>query len=496
MERIDLVLVNPGNKRQMHGELSVSISAIEPPLWLGLIAAFVRRKGFSVKIIDADALGWGPQDAVEKIIEYNPHLAVIGVLGATPSASSTPKMPAVSNILNILKSKSSNIKTMLYGIHPSALPERTLKEEKADFICRGEGFKTIIKFLEIIRSGDKVYGSDIKGLWYMKDSGVVSGGWSELVENLDELPFAAWDLLPMEKYRAHNWHCFGRLDKRQPYAVIYTSLGCPFNCVYCNIHALYNGTPGIRFRSITNVVEEIDFLVKNYRVQNIKILDELFVCKEGRVTEFCDLIIPREYGLNIWAYARIDTVNDKMLKKMKQAGINWLAYGIEAGNSNVRRSVMKGNLGQDIIKKVVDMTHRAGIHIVANFVFGLPEDDFQSMKETLDLAKELNCEYTNFYAAMAYPGSQLYKDALEQGLNLPDSWAGYAQFSEETVPLPTKHLSSAQVLSFRDEAFGDFHNSRKYLEMIEDKFGVQTVKHIKQMLNYKIKRKLLTGSGL
>ncbi len=490
-QKLDLLLVNPSNKTQMYGILSFSLSAIEPPIWTGLIAAFIREKGFSVKIIDADAQGWDAEYTAEKIMECDPLLVGVGALGANPSASSTPKMAAASRVLSILKNKAPDIKTILYGIHPSALPERTLREEKADFVCRGESFYTILQLLEVLKLDVQVKDYRIKGLWYMKDGKVVANGWGRLVQNLDELPFAAWDLLPMDKYRAHNWHCFEHLDQRQPYAVIYTSLGCPFNCTYCNIHALYNGKPGIRFRSPKKVVEEIDLLVQNYKVKNLKILDELFVLKESRVIELCDLIIQSGYDLNIWAYARVDTVNERLLRKIKQAGINWLAYGIESGNKRVRDGVTKGGFGQETIRKAIAMTHDAGIYIVANFIFGLPDDNFETMQETLDLAKELNCEYTNFYVAMAYPGSQLYEDAAQKGIRLPENWLGYAQFSGETLPLPTRYLSSADVLRFRDRAFQEYHSNPRYLEMITRKFGSKTTEHIKEMLKYKIHRKIL-----
>jgi len=319
---------------------------------------------------------------------------------------------------------------------------------------------------------------------------VVSNPIASLVKNLDELPFVAWDLLPMEKYRAHNWHCFSHIDQRQPYAIIYTSLGCPYNCSYCNIHALYNGKPGIRFRSPEKVAEEVDFLVKNYKIRNLKIIDELFALREDRVMHICDLIIQGGYDLNMWAYARVDAVSEPMLKKMKQAGINWLCYGFESASDIVRRGVCK-KTRQDVIKRAIEVTQAARIHILANFIFGLPDDDLETMQETLDMAKELNFEYVNFYTAMAYPGSQLYQDAIEQGVRLPEQWYGYGQLAEETLPLPTKYLSAAEVLRFRDNAFKEYFSNPKYREMVRLKFGPEVVAHIEEMLKYEIRRKFI-----
>jgi radical SAM superfamily enzyme YgiQ (UPF0313 family) len=214
---------------------------------------------------------------------------------------------------------------------------------------------------------------------------------------------------------------------------------------------------------------------------------------EDRMVEICDLLIERRYDLNIWAYARVDTVSEKILKKLKAAGIQWLCYGIEAGSRDVRKGVDKGRFDQQTVRRAIQMTHEAGISVIGNFMFGLPDDDHKTMQETFQLAQELNCEYVNFYATMAYPGSPLYEEALKQGLDLPQSWNGFSQFSPETLPLTTKHLSSSEVLRFRDEAFNRYYRDPKYLEMIRKKFGEETVAHIQQMLQHKLERNILSG---
>ena len=485
--KLDLLLVNPGSRARVYGKLGTSLAGIEPPLWAGLIAAFIREHGYSVEIIDADAENWSPEQAAEVIAEQNPLLAGIIVLGSNPSASSTPKMTAAGEIIRALKRKAPHVKTILGGLHPSALPERTLREEETDFVCQGEGFHTILRLLEVLKSGKTTNVYRVPGLWYTQNGEVIYNPPMPLV-NPDELPIAAWDLLPMDKYRAHNWHCFEHIDQRQPYAIVYSSLGCPFNCSYCNIHALYNNKPGIRFRSPEKVVEEIDFLVKNYKVKNIKILDELFALREDRVNRICDLIIQGGYDLNMWAYARVDTVNERMLEKMKQAGISWVAYGIESASRKVRRGVTK-KFEEDEIARAVEMTRAAGIYILGNFIFGLPDDNLETMQETLEMAEEFNFEYANFYVAMAYPGSPLFDEAVKQSIKLPEAWHGYGQYTEETLPLPTKHLSSEDVLRFRDKAFKEYFSNPGYLQMIKEKFGSKVVKHIEEMLKYQIPRK-------
>jgi len=485
---IDLILVNPGNPKKVYGKLRSNLAGIEPPYWCALIASFIREKGYSVKIIDADAENLSPEETVDEIIKNNPLLVNIVVMGTNPSASSTPKMTTVREILNILKGKNKDIKVILSGLHPSSLPERTLKEEKTDYVCQGEGFLTTLNLLKCLKEKKDIEEEKIRGLWYKKKDEIINGGYEEIIMDIDSLPLPAWDLLPMDKYRAHNWHCFENIDERGNYAAIYTSFGCPFNCSYCNIKVLYGNKPGIRYKSPERVIEEIDQLVKNYNIKNLKIADELFVINKERVNKICDLIIERGYKLNIWAYARIDTVDEEILKKLKKAGFNWLCYGIESASEKVRKGVSK-KIEQDKIEKVIEMTKRAGIYILGNFIFGLPDDDYQTMRETLNLAKKLKCEYANFYAAMAYPGSELYNWAIKNNIRLPDDWSGFAQLSEDTYPLPTKYLKPEEVLRFRDEAFIEYYSDPEYLKMIEEKFGSKVVEHINEMLKIKIKRK-------
>jgi len=300
---IDLLIIKPGSPKKMYGDLSATLSAIAPPFLGALTAGFVRKQGYSVKMIDTEAESLDAAQTADKIIEYNPLLVNILVTGHTPSSSSTPLMVVTGEILKELKKKAPKIKTILTGIHPSALPERTLKEEKTDFIGRGESFYTILELLKLLKSNQNIEDNKLEGLLYLKNGKVVDNGWGKLIKNLDQLPLPAWDLLPMDRYRAHNWHCFENLSKRKPYAVIYTSLGCPYNCTYCNVHALYSGNPGIRFWGPEKVIEQIDFLVKNYNVKNIQFLDELFAINEERLNQICDLIIQRDYDLNIIGFA-------------------------------------------------------------------------------------------------------------------------------------------------------------------------------------------------
>lgn len=491
MSRVDIVLVKPGSQKQLYGELgTLQLTAIEPPLWGAVLAGFLREQGYSVVLYDAEVENWDYEETARKIQEVNPRLAAIVVSGTNPSAS-TMNMVGAGKIVSLVHQLDPAIKTLMTGLHPSALPERTITEEEVDFVCQGEGFYTLGKLLDALKNNADEF--PIEGLWYKRNGCVVSNPRPSLVKDLDDIPQPAWDLLDVSKYRAHNWHCFEHIDKREPYAVIYTSLGCPFRCSFCCINALF-GKPGIRYRSPELVLNEIDYLVSTYDVKNIKIIDEMFALNNSHVSRLCDLIVDRGYNLNMWAYARVDTVNRKMLRKMKQAGINWVVYGFESASERVLKGVTKG-YKTDTVDEVVRVTYDEGLGICANYVFGLPDDDYDSMQETLDMALESNAEWANFYCAMAYPGSRLYEQALAEGWPLPDSWSGFSQHGFDTQPLPTRFLTPAEVLAFRDKAFNVYFGNEKYLNMIDKSFGKKVREHVEKMLAIKIKRKLLSDDG-
>ena len=494
---MDLLIVNVGGtKKKVYQNLSKDYSAIEPPFWAALTAGFVRKEGYTVEILDANAENLDLNETVERIEKINPRFVNIIVYGQNPQAS-TALMPGVGLLCKEIKSKNSNRKIILTGLHVSALPKRTLKEEACDFVGKGEGFYTLKGLLK----GKKL--SEIPGLWYRGKNEIKSNPPPSLIQNLDsELPDIAWDLLPMDKYKAHNWHCLGDLESRKSYAAISTSLGCPFNCEFCCINAPF-GKPTYRTWSSEWTLKQIDILVKNYNIKNIKIIDELFILKPEHFLKIAEGLIERNYNLNIWAYARIDTIKDEYLEKLKKAGFNWLALGIEAGSEGIRKGVSKGLFKQQDIKNVVEKIKSHGINVGGNYIFGLPDDTLETMQQTIDLALELNCEWANFYCTMAYPGSRLYDIIQEKkiknpkiNIELPDDengpgWIGYSQHGYDCLPLSTDTLSAAEVLRFRDDAFDKYFTNPKYLELIERKFAKQAREHLENMTKIKLKRKLL-----
>ena len=488
-ENVDILFVNPGDRGQIYQKLGEELCAIEPPVFVGLFANHARLHGASVAVIDGPALGLSTVEIARTAVDdFKPRLVVIVVYGVQPSAS-TQNMGAAGAIAQHIKEAAPGLPVMMTGTHPAALPERTLREESVDFVCDGEGPGTVLKTLRAVKAGRGDF-SAVPGLWWRDGDTAVPPAVAEpLITNLDtELPGIAFDLLPMERYRAHNWHSFGHLDARSPYGAIHTSLGCPYSCSFCCINAPF-GKPSYRLWSPDFVVAEIERLVEGYGVRNLKFVDEMFVLNERHVLGICDRLVERDYDLNIWAYARVDTVKERFLERLKAAGVTWLCLGIESASAHVRDGAEKRYGNRDIVD-AVGRIRDAGIHVIANYIFGLPDDTPARMQETLDLALELNCEFTNFYSAMAYPGSRLYDWALRDGIELPDAWHHYSQHSYDSRPMANDHCEAAEILAFRDDAWRTYFTAPRYLGMIRDKFGEAEVEHVKRMTRVPLPRRL------
>lgn len=483
-ERIDLLLVNPGNAEEQYGKEIKKHIAIAQPLGPAMVAAYVRQYGFKVAMIDAQAENLGPEEVLKMIEDfYDP--MVVGL------SAFTTKMTAAGKIMRLIKKEMPHIKTLAGGHHPSCLPEKTLMEEGADFVLKGEGYEAVAALLRALKDNKDYF--FVGGIWRMHDGKVLDGGQAMGMDSLDSLPFAAWDLMPMGKYRAHHWQGWDYGFDTSGFAVIYTSLGCPFTCDYCSVNAVYGKEQGkspVRYRSAESVVEEIKLLVNRYGVRHLEIIDDTFTIHRKHVLRLCDEIVKNNLGdkVNVWCFSRTDRTDPELLKAMKAAGINWVFIGFESGSDTVLQGVHKKQTVDGIMKSV-ERVNSAGIYLGGNYVFGLPDDTMESMQETLALAKEINTPYANFFMMMPYPGTKFYDLALTKGYPLPKRWSQYGFFAPDALPLRNDVLSSEDILSFRDRAFIEYYENKRYVSGLRERFGEEVVSFLlKEILSKKLTR--------
>jgi radical SAM superfamily enzyme YgiQ (UPF0313 family) len=295
-----------------------------------------------------------------------------------------------------------------------------------------------------------------------------------------------WISSDISRYRAHNWLGWTNDCQTNNYGTLYTSISCPFKCQFCTVKNYFN--TAYQRRALKDIFHDIDKL-NEFSFKNIKIMDELFILDKDFVKKICEYIITKGYTFNIWCYGRIDTIDSQLLAIMKKAGINWISYGIESGSEKIRKKVTKGSFTSKRIKEVVQFTKAVGVAIVGNYMFGFYDDSLSTMGETLDLAMELQCEYSNFYCVTAYPNTPLYEQLKQTNLSLPKKACELAQMSEYFKPLDTKFLTGKSVLAFRDEAFNTYFTHNSYLTTMKNLFGQKVIDDIAIMTQKKLIRK-------
>ena len=505
---LDCLFLVTKSSKKTYQKLSQTYSAIEPPTWALLLAESTRSVGFKVNILDANAENLSEEEILKRIKDVSPKLICLVVYGQNVNAGTTNMSGAIHTSEYLKKFITTPIS--IIGSHVQALPLETLRAEKSiDFVFTNEGVYSLRNLLKL-NDFYPMSLSRIKGIAFRNENQLIINEPEKVVPNekMDiDLPGYAWDLLPyktkpLDLYRAPMWHAEYNFEKRTPYASLQTSLGCQFGCNFCMINILNrddNDEIGVasnyskmRFWTTNFIIKEFDKLIK-MGVKTIRIVDEMFLLNPKYYIPLCEQLAERnkDDSLRIWSYSRIDTVKrPEILKLVRSAGIKWLALGIESGEKSVRLEVDKGKFEDVDVRKVIQKVHEADINVMANYIFGLPGDTKETVKKTFDLSLELCTAGWNTYGAMALPGSFLYKKALDEGKQLPDTYEGFSFHSYETLPLSTEKLSAKEIITLRDEAFNQYHNHKPFLNLIEKKFGKEAANNIVDMTKIKLKRKI------
>jgi len=502
--QLDVLFVSADSGLAAYQQLSQTFSAIEPPTWALLLAQSCRAKGFGVAILDCSAERLSLEQAVARIGDARPRLVCFVVYGQNPN-SGTTSMAGATELAAAFKRASPGVPTCFVGSHASALPLEVLAEPGVDFVLLNEGVYALHNLLRTDLRSDLQH---VRGIGFKSDGAPRLNEAERVVPQQlmdQDLPGYAWDLLPsrerpLDLYRAHFWHANFDHALRTPFAAVYTSLGCRFKCDFCMINILNRtsneegvsaaSSPMMRFWSPEFMLRQFDELAR-MGVSTVRLSDEMFFLDRRFFEPLLQGLVERDLGLRMWAYSRIDTVRPKYLELFRRAGVTWLALGVEAANQEIRREVSKGTFEEINIREVAKAIREADVNVIANYIFGFPDDTMDTMQQTLDLALELNTEMANMYPCQALPGSPLFVEARRQGWPLPRDYAGYGFLSYESQPLPTKHVSAADVLRFRDRAWNTYFTNPPYLDLVERRFGTQQRQNVEEMARIPLRRKLL-----
>lgn len=411
-----------------------------PPLGLAYIAAVLEKEEHKVKIIDAPALSIG-LNGLKKLISKKT-FDIYGIHSVTPTINSVIK---VSKLIRNLKPES---KIIVGGPHVTLLPKETLKiVPEIDIIVRGEGESTIVELCKILEKEGSL--NKIKGIAFRENQEIKITPFQSYIKNLDDLPFPAYDLLPLQNYRPHP--PFGI---NSPFMTMISSRGCPFRCVFCSKPVFGNK---VRTRSPENIVDEIEFLIGKYKIKEIQFYDDVFTIDKKRVQMICSEIKERKLDFSWTCETRVNLVSKDILRKMKQAGCYMIAYGVESGSQRILNTLKK-DITIKQIYNAFKITKEEKLRILAYFMLGTPGENEADIRKTINFAKDLNPDYVQFSLTTPYPGTELFKTLFnDQSFHLADwnefSYAkvgGKTTSVHQTGNLKREHLEKLLIRAYKE----------------------------------------------
>ncbi len=432
MKRLRVLLVVPPNDNLLKKILGVG----GPPLGIGYLGAYLKRGGHEVKLIDSLIEDYTYEVLKEKIKEFEPHIVGISVLTATVYKG--------YSLAQLVKEIDSNIKTVIGGPHVTFLPEETLREcPYLDFVVIGEGEETLLELTnELSKSEPQL--ENVKGIAWRRSNGeIVTNPPRPLIEDLDSIPFPAYELLPMDKYR---------IGKKLRIGTMITSRGCPFGCIFCSSSELFGKR--WRGRSPENVVDEMELLVKKYGINDIEMLDDTFTLNRPRAIKIAELIKKRHLNHISWSCSsRVDTFDVNLATALREAGCYRVYMGIESGSQKSLDTINKG-ITVEKAKSAVNIARTAGLEVIGSFIIGIPGETKKDIIETIKLARKLRIAYAQFTILTPYPGTSIFDYATKHNLLITKDWSNYG-IVDSVMKVP--NFTSKELTKYVRKAYISFY---------------------------------------
>jgi len=434
-----ILLVNPAYLDKVYGTRGAP--TLKPPLGLSYVAATLEQSGFKTEILDANAEFLSPEETAERII--NSQAKYIGFTSVTST------IPLVCKVSSLVRARNGNSVIFVGGPHVTFAATETLKDCQAiDIVVRGEGERTASELVKKMEAGEDIAG--IKGITFRKGGQIAENPDRELIEDIDDIPLPARHLLPIYLYSPSALDNLG--FKGSKYATIITARGCPNKCVFCSSAAFWKR---IRARTPENVVDELAKLVERYGVKHVEFLDDTLILSKERMERICHLILERNLHIKWSCYARINHVTAELVSLMKKSGCKFIQFGVESGNQEILDRVQK-NITLEQVRIAAKIVRRAGIKLMCFFMIGLPGDTEETVRQTIEFAKELKPNFALFCITTPFPGTNLYEELRKTG-QLKEGYIWQNIQPHEKTDFYTSTLSSKDLVRLYFKAHHRFY---------------------------------------
>ena len=405
------------------------------------VASLLLEKGHNVSVVDGHLENMSFDCIVDAVTAHKPDIAGCG--------STTPEFPLVSRYLEAIKKKSGCL-TVLGGPHATALAGSIIRENShIDYVVRGEGEYTFLELVENLNNGGELYQTE--GLAFAQNGTSVVTPARAFIDDLDQLPRPARDLVPIEEYLYPH-------PKKglKPAVTMLTSRGCPFSCIFC--FSMFGKKT--RYRSVKLVVDEMEMLKNRYNIDFFIFHDETFTANRSRTLNMCQEIIDRHLEVDWYCFTRADTLDEELIAKMSKAGCVKVSVGVESGSQQMLNSAKK-NIKLGGIQKVYHCLHHYGIETRGSFILGLPGETHETIRQTIEFSKSLDLKRVAFNIATPYPGTKLYEMA-KRGRHirlLSEDWEDYKRWGNAVINLDA--MSSKELMQWQKKATAEFYTQGK-----------------------------------
>ena len=440
---------------------------IAPPLGVLYLSSYAKKYcNAEVKIIDALRDNLNTKQITNIALEYNPD--IIGIHCLTAFYKQT---------VDICRSlKQAGFKVLIGGVHPTFMPYTTLKDSGADFVVCGEGEIPLLRLCENNLNHKNIQG--VYDLESLKDDDTQIDGTpvlkAETVKDLDTIPMPDWLQLPPASY-PHSPHAV--IARGNPIGIVMTSRGCPSRCTFCSSNNFYKG---IRQRSVENVIEEVKFQIEHLGIQELQFTDDNLTLRREYIINLCNALLENNIKI-AWSTpngVRADKVDKEVLALMKKSGCYLIDFGIESANNQILKNIRKGETIEQI-DMAINLAHEAGMITQGNFIFGLPGETKETIKETIDYAVNSKLDRAGFFALRLLPGSDLSKQMKEKyQLDYNNTFISKPDWLPE-------NLTEEDILRTIQKVYWKFYFRPKRLWNLLNDIPVSQTKYIiKCMINY------------
>jgi len=390
-----ILLVNPPfPMSERYCKSFESVGTIAPKLGLLYIASALEGAGYEVHFLDSVLEGYDIDKALNEVVKISPD--IVGISTETPNMQrSTLFSKKIKDLLNI--------PIIFGGPHPTLLPKEVLSHDSIDYVVIGEGDVSIVEMVNVLNLDSPVGQiGNIKGIGYKDNGKIVITEQSERTRNLDNIKFPAYHLIDINRYKPTP-HQYRRL----PVASVITSRGCPFSCTFCSSSEIFKRK--YILRSVDNVIEELMYLEERFGVKEINFWDDIWGLSKHWVEDFCSKLVKEKIDITWSCNCRADTVTEKMLRQMAEAGCWRIFYGLESLDSDILKAINKG-IKLERIYDAVNWTKKAGIEVHGNFILGLPIETPEKAKKMVKNICKIPFDYVKFNVLTPFPGTVLYRE--------------------------------------------------------------------------------------